>query len=1389
MTNLRDHSVVLRHLLPGKLNRIGASARHDRHHRPEFLESRIAPATAFAITSTGNLARFDLDTPGTIISSLPISGLAGGESVLGIDFRPATGELYALGSTSRLYILDYMDDAASVVATAVGNAGAFTLSGTSFGFDFNPTVDRIRVVSDTDQNLRLNPNDGTLAATDTALGYAAADVNAGANPIVGGSAYTNNVAGATTTTLYGIDVGRSPDVLVTQNPPNAGVLNTVGSLGVNATSVLGFDIRFQGVTNTAYATMVVGGISSLYTINLATGAATLVGAIGGGLTLRGLAIAPEGFGNTTLVGTTATFNGGAASETIEFDQAGGLLRHNRFTAGDPGFASDFDFNPNVAGDQTLTASDPAVTVVVNAGGGDDRVTIGSATAPASSLAVAFQINGQGGGDSLTINDVADVTARVAIINGVTSTIGGVGGLKSYGALELVTFNAGSGADSIIVLGTTAAATNINAGGGSDTIAFGDGASLRGGFVDGGTGINTLDYSSYTTPVTVDLSAAATQTLFQGILSGAQEPGPLSNSGASGMLVGTLNAAQTAFDFSISYQGLSGSPISGMHFHNQNAGVNGPIVRGLFASEQHGLVTPSGSAAGVWSASDPTLNPPDSDAPIRPLTALSPVTPGSTLTQELLAGRIYFNLHTLPNFPSGEIRGQIISQGFFNPATGTAGTRNFNDVTGGSGDDTLVGNNNVNLIRGGPGADIITGGVGGDQLHGEGDADLMIWNNGDGSDFMEGGAGNDIVQVNGSTTGGDQFLLQVNPADAARLRFDRTNLGLFNLNIGTTEALDFNTLGGDDTVTIDFAGGNPIPANGVDFDGGTGDEDANADRLVLQRSAGAFNATTEIYTSTGPHSGSISVDGKVITFSNLAPVDDTLPATTFTFIAPAGAQKIQVSDGPILGGFATMKVASRAGAFELIDLANKANVTINTSSQLDRVTINNPTAPAGITSLTVNLGSGDDRFELVAAAIPTVTLNGSDGADLFFVAGQANTIISIDGGNPNTAPGDVLQYHHPAGDAPTIDASSITRPGVQPVNYAGIEEVLTSTATVSGLQQLNPKTIVYRDVDGDIVQIKANRPLDISDFVGIGNTVDGTQIELIDFASDTALSNVNLTITAKRDPVLGGDSFVNIGFLNAPDITLGVVKLNGDLGRIVVGTDAATIAVKSLNVQSIGLFGTDTQDFNSGATNASVVTGTIKTLGVLGSVTGASISAARFGTIKIGGDLVDSSLRAQGLVNPASNSVALAIKSLSVTGSVVGTQVLAGYDALGLAANSDVQIGSLLVGENWIASDLVAGVQPGADGLFGTADDALITAIPGNEIVARIASIRIRGVIVGETAGTTGAFGFVAEEIAKFQVGTARLALKLKPGNDNLSATDPLYSFGPNRDVTVHEVAG
>jgi hypothetical protein len=176
----------------------------DAHLR---LEDRTTPNVAYALDAGGTaLLSFDTATPDTVTTKA-ISGLVVGDVLAGIDFRPFDGQLYALGfndgaNTGRLYRLD----AGTGAATQVG-ASTFTLNGSFFGFDFNPVADRIRVVSETGENLRVNPNDGTLAGTDTNLSTlnvvgAAYDRNLNARP----NATTAPPAG-TLTTLFGIEGG------------------------------------------------------------------------------------------------------------------------------------------------------------------------------------------------------------------------------------------------------------------------------------------------------------------------------------------------------------------------------------------------------------------------------------------------------------------------------------------------------------------------------------------------------------------------------------------------------------------------------------------------------------------------------------------------------------------------------------------------------------------------------------------------------------------------------------------------------------------------------------------------------------------------------------------------------------------------------------------------------------------------------------------------------------------------------------------------------------------------------------------------------------------------------------------------------------------------------
>ncbi|MBL8238821.1 MAG: DUF4394 domain-containing protein [Bryobacterales bacterium] len=232
-----------------------------------LLSPSVHAETAYAINGRQLLVRFDTNTPAFTDDSKIIRGLQPGESILGIDFRPANGTLYGLGSHNRLYTIDV----STGIASPVGSAPFATpLQGTEFGFDFNPTVDRIRVVSNTGQNLRLHPDTGAVAAVDGPL-----NSDSMAPYRIVGAAYTNSVAGATTTVLYGIDAELR--ALVTQNPPNDGKLNPVGMMNIDMSEVAGFDISPRSGVAFVVARVRGSAMAALWEVNLSTGATMQLG--------------------------------------------------------------------------------------------------------------------------------------------------------------------------------------------------------------------------------------------------------------------------------------------------------------------------------------------------------------------------------------------------------------------------------------------------------------------------------------------------------------------------------------------------------------------------------------------------------------------------------------------------------------------------------------------------------------------------------------------------------------------------------------------------------------------------------------------------------------------------------------------------------------------------------------------------------------------------------------------------------------------------------------------------------------------------------------------------------------------------------------------------------
>jgi hypothetical protein len=257
------------------------------------LAAPLPGKSFFLINSKNELMSLNTGTPSLVLAKNKVTGLVSKkEHLVGIDFRPADGTLWAFSDAGQLYTVN----PSSAVATAVGSPSAVELEKkSSYGFDFNPVADRIRVTNTAQQNLRFDPTTGALvdfdpgtpaADPDTGLQYVVGDPNAGTKTRIAGSAYTSNSAGAASTTLFDIDTNR--DVLVTQGSaggtttsPNTGQLFTVGSTGVNVPDQVGFDILTENGTDAAFAVFAAGGKGStgLYSVNLATGAMTLVGTL------------------------------------------------------------------------------------------------------------------------------------------------------------------------------------------------------------------------------------------------------------------------------------------------------------------------------------------------------------------------------------------------------------------------------------------------------------------------------------------------------------------------------------------------------------------------------------------------------------------------------------------------------------------------------------------------------------------------------------------------------------------------------------------------------------------------------------------------------------------------------------------------------------------------------------------------------------------------------------------------------------------------------------------------------------------------------------------------------------------------------------------------------
>lgn len=224
--------------------------------------------TAVGLTADGRLLTLDLAT-GAAGAAVAVAG-AGGRLV-GIDVRPADGRLYGLTDARGLVVVDPATGAATPlrpIAEPLDASGPVIV-------DFNPAADRLRVIDRTGRSLRVDVDTGA-AAVDGPLAYAPGDAGAGRPPAVVAGAYTNSVAGVRGTELFDLDAAR--DALLLQSPPNDGVLQTRGPLGIDLPETAAFDILLDAEEENL-AFLAAGAV--LYRVDLDVGTATPAAVLSG----------------------------------------------------------------------------------------------------------------------------------------------------------------------------------------------------------------------------------------------------------------------------------------------------------------------------------------------------------------------------------------------------------------------------------------------------------------------------------------------------------------------------------------------------------------------------------------------------------------------------------------------------------------------------------------------------------------------------------------------------------------------------------------------------------------------------------------------------------------------------------------------------------------------------------------------------------------------------------------------------------------------------------------------------------------------------------------------------------------------------------------------------